>query len=67
MITKAHVVEGRIDRWGVDGIPTLMGHLGPLVASGFAYRRQMGGYHTRKVQLAPSPQAINQLKGEKKI
>ena len=28
MIAKAHVVECRIDRWGVDGIPTLMDHLG---------------------------------------
>lgn len=49
MIAKAHVVESRIDRRGVDGISTLMGQLGPLPASDFAYRRQMSGYHTRKV------------------
>jgi hypothetical protein len=48
MIAKAHVVECRIDRRGVDGIPTLMDHLGPLAALDFAYRRQMSGYHTRK-------------------
>lgn len=48
MIAKAHVVGCQIDKAGFDGIPTLMGHLGPLAASDFAYRRQMSGYHTRK-------------------
>lgn len=55
MIAKAHVVECRIDRWGVDGIPTLMDHLGPLAASDFAYRRQMSGHHTRKAWLVLPP------------